>query len=180
VSLLSSTRLHQLIEDGVIRGVSHSAVNATSIDLTVGNTFLTEAGLWGKIVCIGKRIPPTMITEEVEEGSSFTLRSGCFCLAQSQQTFHLPNNISAEFKLKSSLARAGLNHLLAGWCDAGWNGSVLTLELLNVLRHHSIEIFPGDAIGQIIFFEHEPVPEEDLYSTKGRYNGDTTVKGMKE
>ena len=55
------------------------------------------------------------------------------------------------------MARIGLDHLNAGWCDAGWNGSVLTLELINLLKNHSIALHPGDAIGQMTFFAHGEV-----------------------
>lgn len=93
--------------------------------------------------------------------------------------FNLPNHISAEYKLKSSLARSGIDHANAGWADAGWNGSVLTLEFKNVTRYHTIRLHAGDRIGQMVFFRHVEVPEWASYSKRGRYNGDTTVKGVK-
>lgn len=65
-------------------------------------------------------------------------------------------------------------------CDAGWNGSKLTLELSNLSRFHSIRIRPGDAIGQMVFFRHTEVPEDRSYAARGRYNGDTTVSAIKE
>jgi len=65
-------------------------------------------------------------------------------------------------------------------CDAGWNGSKLTLELCNLSRFHSIRIRPGDAIGQMVFFRHTEVPEDRSYAARGRYNGDTTVSAIKE
>jgi dCTP deaminase len=72
-----------------------------------------------------------------------------------------------------------LNHLTAGWADAGWNGSVLTLELKNVTNYHEIELRRGDRIGQVIFFEHESVPADRSYAARGRYNGDKSVSGIK-
>lgn len=178
MSLISHDRLLRLVADGVITGVTEDMVNAASIDLTVGSEFFTEHPL-GSEVSLGARKGPALLPFIASATSPMILRPGEFCLAATQQKFNLPNNISAEYKLKSSLARAGLNHLLAGWCDAGWNGSVLTLELHNVLRYHSIEIHAGDPIGQMIFFEHEPVPAKASYATRGRYNGDETAKGMK-
>jgi dCTP deaminase len=102
-----------------------------------------------------------------------------FILAQSREIFNLPDHISAEYKLKSSMARIGLDHLNAGWCDAGWNGSVLTLELKNLTRYHEILIQEGDAIGQMILFSHTPVPPSRSYAVRGRYNGDKQVSGAK-
>lgn len=181
MSLISHDRLLRLVADGVITGVTEEMVNAASIDITVGSRFIVEAmpPEDDSVVSLRDRTPPTSLVVECADGRPFMLPPGGFCLAQSQQKFNLPANISAEYKLKSSLARVGMNHLLAGWCDAGWNGSVLTLELHNVLRRHSIAIREGDRIGQMIFFEHEPVPQKASYATRGRYNGDDTVKGMK-
>lgn len=196
--LLSFLDLEELVADGVIKNVPHSAINASSIDLSVGSTFLIEdgsghpgqKGAWGEsaknpgcpfpIVSIRDRIPPHMRKVVLEEGQPLVLLPGQFCLAESQQVFNLPPHISSEYKLKSSLARSGLNHLLAGWCDSGWNGSVLTLEYHNVLSHHAIEIRAGDPAGQMIFFKHRPVPQGASYAAKGRYNGDTSVKAMKK
>jgi dCTP deaminase len=77
------------------------------------------------------------------------------------------------------MARIGLEHLNAGWCDAGWNNSVLTLELKNMTQYHTIMLQKGDKIGQMVFFEHEPVPHERSYAVRGRYNNDSTVSGVK-
>lgn len=77
------------------------------------------------------------------------------------------------------MGRTFLGHMMAGWCDAGWNGSVLTLELKNETQYHEIEIPVGVRIGQMIFFPHDAVPDEASYATRGRYNGDTETKGVK-
>jgi deoxycytidine triphosphate deaminase len=105
---------------------------------------------------------------------------GAFILAHSREVFNLPSDISAEYKLKSSMARIGLNHLNAGWCDSFWSGSVLTLELHNTTQNHAIQLRMGDPIGQMVFFRHAPVPEESSYKVRGRYNNDKTVSGIKE
>ena len=115
----------------------------------------------------------------MEREGPYIIYPGEFLLAHSVEIFNLPNNISAEYKLKSSMARIGLDHLNAGWCDAGWHGSVLTLELKNCTRNHEIIIRAGDMIGQMIFFSHEEVPESKSYAGRGRYNNDKTVSGAK-
>ena len=68
---------------------------------------------------------------------------------------------------------------MAGFIDSGFNNSVLTLELINMLRYSRIMIKSGMAIGQVIFFKHTDVPEEFSYRNKGRYNGDKTVQEIK-
>jgi deoxycytidine triphosphate deaminase len=89
-------------------------------------------------------------------------------------------DVSGEYKLKSSLARIGLEHLNAGWCDPGWHGSALTLELKNMTRKTCIIIKPGDRIGQMIFWRSQPVRLGDSYYYRGRYNNDAKVHGAKQ
>ncbi len=97
-----------------------------------------------------------------------------FCLAETQETFNLPNHIAAQFVLKSSRAREGLEHLLAGYCDPGWHGSRLTLELHNSRRFHNIPLWPGMKIGQMVFHVIAGTPER-TYAVTGHYNGDSGV-----
>lgn len=186
MSLLSYNNLVHLVEQKVITNVEHDQINATSIDLTLGGHLLVEgrhpdwiANSGCGLVSLRDRTPLFMHPFTLDENNWYDLLPGEFILAQSAQVFNLPPYISAEYKLKSSMARIGLEHLNAGWCDAGWNGSVLTLELKNMTRHHAIRLHAGDRIGQIVFFEHEAVPEDRSYAARGRYNGDTTVSGIK-
>lgn len=182
MSLLSFTRLVTLVNDGVITNVAHDQINSASIDLTLGKNIMIEQNPedpWNRSISLRERKPLLMQPWEIgPEG--YMLHPGQFILAQSEQMFNLPNNISGEYKLKSSMARIGLEHLNAGWCDAGWNGSVLTLELKNMSLYHSIILHPGVGIGQIVFFEHEPVPADRSYAARGRYNGDESVSGIKK
>jgi len=176
VSLLSSNELIELVEAGVIEGVTGDAINAASIDLHLGEEFLFEYNPGREtIIDLAKREKPCMGSCKGE----FYMQPGDFCLASTREIFHLPDDISGMFILKSSMARAGLEHSQAGWCDAGWHGSALTLELSNLLRHHTLSLESGMAIGQIILFRHTPVPSSHSYSTKGRYNGDRSVTGIK-
>lgn len=176
--LLSHNELIELIEHGVIENAKMEAVNAASIDIHLGPVILVEEP-GHAVIDYRARTKPKMCEVHLHEGG-YVLRPGDFILAQSVEVFHLPMDISAEYKLKSSMARIGLDHLNAGWCDAGWHGSVLTLELVNVSRHHSIIIRPGDPIGQMVFFRHAPVPPERSYATRGRYNKDRIVRTIKD
>jgi dCTP deaminase len=188
MSLLAYSQLCQLIARGIVAGSDIEMVNTTSIDIRLGDAIMVEKS--GEGGGIGG---PPSIRREVSlrnrdhlsmekiylNSEGYAIRPGEFILAQSLETFHLPNDISAEYKLKSSMARLGLEHLNAGWCDSGWSGSVLTLELKNMTQYHSIRIRPGDRIGQMVFFEHVPVPADRSYSVRGRYNNDTEVMGVK-
>ena len=178
--LLSYDELISLIEDGVIQNAKLDAVNSASIDIHLGRRILVERASDGYVVLdYAKRDRPIM-DEVVLDEHGYVLKPGEFILAESVEVFNLPNTISAEYKLKSSMARIGLEHLNAGWCDAGWHGSVLTLELKNMSRYHMIRIRPGDAIGQMVFFRHAPVPEQRSYAARGRYNGNLSVSTIRK
>lgn len=178
--LLSHAELLTLIDQGVITA-NPDNINAASIDITMGNMILVESapGWRGVVDPTDKKDGLVMTEKHINHGDIHVLGPGEFILAQSVEVFNLPNDISAEYKLKSSMARCGLEHLNAGWCDAGWNGSVLTLELKNMTRYHSIQLKAGMKIGQIVFFRHAPVPDHASYAAKGRYNGDQTVTASK-
>lgn len=178
--LLSHDELLRIVEQEIITPVDSKDINAASIDIHLGDIILWEKPAHvAEIIDYQNRQPIPFQSYEMDD-EGWVLDPGDFILAQSREVFNLPNWLSAEYKLKSSMARIGLEHMNAGWCDAGWNGSVLTLELKNMCNHHAIRIRPGDAIGQMIFFRHELVPTEASYASKGRYNGDKTVSGIKE
>lgn len=178
MSLISNVQLLKMIEAGVI-DAKPEHVNGASIDITLGSEIMVESNdMIGAMVDLKEKETLNMKTVVIPE-EGFFLFPGDFILATSVETFNLPNNIAAEYKLKSSLARSGLQHLLAGWCDPGWYGSKLTLELKNVSQYHSLLIKPGMKIGQMVFWECEPVPEENSYAVKGQYNQQKTVTGSK-
>ena len=180
MSLLSSVELLELVDQGVITNVDRGSINAASIDVHLGTDFLIEKDcIYIKsrtpVLDLSKREKPTMFGLK----DFVILDPSEFCLASTVETFNMPDNISAQFMLKSSIARSGLEHLMAGFIDSGFNNSVLTLELINMLRYSRIMIKSGMAIGQVIFFKHTDVPEEFSYRNKGRYNGDKTVQEIK-
>lgn len=173
--------IYDLTPEGVKAEIPFDHINAASIDVRLGADILVEDGTnWqsGRCVSLRDRTPLNM-RKVVMGDSGYVLAPGEFILAHTVELFNLPDNIACEFKLKSSAARIGLGHLLAGHCDPGWNGSVLTLELHNVSRFHNIHLHPGDKIGQMIFHHVDMVPADRSYAGRGRYNGDTVVSGAK-
>ena len=152
-------------------------INGASIDITLDSIILSES-VDSTIIDLAGKENIYMDTHDISN-SSYLLHPGKFMLASSNETFNLPNNIACEYKLKSSLARNGLQHMLAGWCDPGWNNSKLTLEFHNVLKYNTLLLTHGMKIGQMVFFECEPVPEEHSYATKGQYNNQTTTTASK-
>lgn len=179
MSLLSYKELCKLVEDGVIGPVDPKAINAASIDVRLGGEIVVERNVENSnhAVDIHKReVFPSYI---LPIDGHYDMQPGEFILAHTLETFNLPNNICAEFKLKSSGARTGLENALATWCDCGWSNSKLTLELKNLLRYSSLRLTPGMYIGQMIFYRVEDVPVERSYATIGRYNNDNSVQQVK-
>ncbi len=181
MSLLSYDQLAELVKQGIITDTPEERINSSSIDITLGQYILIEQE-WPRSDVVSLKGREKLDMKEFKfgvDGDHFILKPGQFILAHSQQAFFLPNNISAEYKLKSSMARIGLENLNAGHCDAGWNNSVLTLELRNMTQHHNIMLHEGVAIGQMLFHQHLAVPDGKCYGSRGRYNNDHIVKGIK-
>lgn len=145
--------------------------------------FDTDCGYSGTLidfvepVDFAKKQPLSMQEIDITEG--YIMYPGESVLAHSVEVFNLPHHITAEYRLKSSMARVFLEHLHAGWCDPGWHGSVLTLEFSNMSRFHPLILRAGEKCGQVMFYEHEEVPAERSYTYRGQYNGDTSVSGSK-
>ena len=181
MSLLSHERLVELVEAGVIDADPEN-INGASIDITLDNTIMVEHEVSYSSVDLMRKDTLSMLDYKIKEFDTYILESGQFILASSCETFNLPDNIACEYKLKSSLARCGLQHMLAGWCDPGWVNSKLTLEFKNVTQYHDLILRPGMKIGQMVFFECDPVPSEESYAVKGQYNnqgGATGSKGLR-
>lgn len=180
MSLLSYNELCELVENGVITGVDPKDINAASIDVHLGPKLIVESYTDNRlnVVDIAKRQLFSHTQHDITN-HPYELRPSEFVLAQTKEMFYLPDDICAEFKLKSSGARTGLDNALATWCDCGWHGSVLTLELKNLLRFNSLKLTYGMPIGQMIFYRVKQVPKERSYSTIGRYNNDSSVQVVK-
>lgn len=177
MSLLSYNELIELIDAGVINA-DKANVNAASIDITLDDVVMFEKALSRDnlrySVDISKKESISMEKATIHD-DGYTLMPDDFILASSREIFNLPNNISAEYKLKSSMARNGLEHLTAGFCDAGWSNSRLTLEFKNMTKNHPLLLRKGMKIGQVVFFKHEEVPSHASYSETGRYNNQKMV-----
>ena len=153
------------IENQLVTPYDESLVNPSSIDLRLGKTILLDCEDGFKEYDISN------YTKE----NPFRLKPLSFCLAQTLETVKIQKDNSAEFRLKSSRAREGINHLLACWIDPNFQG-VLTLELQNTRRFKNCHLFPGQRIGQMIVYKHNLV---DKYY-EGKYQNATTVETSKD
>ena len=176
MSVLVDFQIKALAENGAVDPFDPSLLNPASLDVRLGKVLMIE-------------VPGTdeMIRVSIEESSReepFWLPPGAFCLAETVESFALNERTACQFVLKSSRAREGLNHLLAGWCDPGWGyggpekRSVLTMELKNNRQLAPVALWSGMKIGQMKFFALSEPPLSS-YAITGRYNGDWGVQESK-
>lgn len=159
--ILCDWEIRALCEGGMVRPFDPDLVNPASLDVRLGTTLLIEGAA-----------SPSMIPVDIsnyDEAKPYVLVPGQFVLAETVEIFNLPAHIAAQFMLKSSRARSGLEHLMAGYCDPGWHGSKLTMELHNSRQLHPIAVWPGMRIGQMVFHRMSAKPLKD-YQVTGRYN----------
>lgn len=164
--ILPDHQIAYLCSAGMVTPFDNTLVNPASLDVRLGSKLLVETPESPELVpcCIADCSPD----------HPYFMQPSEFVLAQTLEQFKIPSHIAAEFKLKSSRAREGLEHLLAGFADPGFYGSVMTLELVNARRFHSVPIWPGMKIGQMIFYKLSDVPMQS-YAVTGHYNGDVAV-----
>ena len=168
--VLVDYQIDNLAEAGMVAPFDRELVNPASLDVRLGSPILIEShqeGGWA----------PFPISEYTEE-APWLLKPNELILAPTVELFNFPKNVCGQFFLKSSRAWDGLEHLHAGWIDAGWHGSVLTMELRNMRNLHPIKLWPGMRIGQIVFHGLSTQPRF-CYAKTGRYNNDTKVQGAK-
>lgn len=157
-------------EENLLTPFDPDLINPASIDIRLGDLVMMEEPR-------GNDFRPKTIAE-FSRKRPFRLWPGEFVLAQSLEIFNVPNTIAGQFALKSSVARMGFEHLLAGWIDPGFHGSVLTLELKNARTQFPVPLWPGMRIGQIVW--HRMMAEPNVsYKESGRYNNDSVVTRCK-
>ena len=153
---LADWEIRHLIEaTDLVSPAKPQNIQANSLDVFLGETIQVESEKGFDRVTLDK---------------PFYLFPNCFCLGHTLEIFHLPNDISAEYRLTSGLARQGLAHSIATEIKPGYHGR-LTLELKNYLQFSNIKLYRGMKIGQVIFYRQNPC----LNPYNGRYNGDLTV-----
>jgi len=160
--ILSDKSLTSLAFNGLVEPFIHDNVQGSSIDLTLGDTIKVEApvGSGGKWF-------------ETSIKDAYDLAPGEFILAHTEETITIPEGCAAMVLLRSSAARAGYEHSLAGWCDPGFTGQ-LTLELRNNCRFHHLPVQAGMRLCQLIVHKLDAQAIAH-YGIRGNYQGQTGV-----
>lgn len=120
--------LRSWAEKGGIVPYNPDCVNSASIDLRLGDSFIDLE---------------TNIEFQTDE---ITIKPGQAILATTLEIINIPVNAIGTVYLKSSMARRGLDHALAGFCDPSFSGT-LTLELH---AHRPITLRAGQRIIQLV------------------------------
>lgn len=171
MTILADHEINALAIKGMVQNYKIDLINPASIDLRLGNMVMLES------VTSHQMIPLDISHYTVEH--PYELVPGQFILAQTMETFNMPEDIAGLFFLKSSRAREGYENLHAGYADPGWHGSALTLELKNARQLQPLPIYPGLKIGQMVFFRMSSEPAIS-YADVGHYNNDASVSASKQ
>ncbi len=87
-------------------------------------------------------------------------------------------NVTTMMKARSSQGRSFLEICkCAGWGDVGYVNR-WTLEITNNSRHYNIPLVVGRRIGQLVFFEVEPILNKD-YTKTGKYCASLDIEELK-
>ncbi len=165
--IIHDTEIERLCrEEAMIVPYTLEQLNSASYDVRLGDQIMIESVATHKFV----RAPITGFTKE----KPWMLGPGQFCLACTQEIFNMPEDVAGQFALKSSRGREGYSHALSAFIDPGFHASRLTLELHNIRQIHSIPLYPGMLIGQIVFLRMLDTPLVS-YKEKGHYNFNETV-----
>ena len=163
--ILSDRTLQALAANGLVEPFISENLQGSSIDLTLGETIKIEAPkLDGAIT------KASWASEDIAR-SPYHLAPGEFILAHTQETVTIPEGCAAMVLLRSSAARAGYEHSLAGWCDPGFSGQ-LTLELRSNLRYHHLPVEAGMRLCQLVVHKLDE-QAVSLYGLRGSYQGQT-------
>lgn len=148
--VLSDRSIRELLDSGRLRvdPFDPNSIQPSSIDLRLENRFRVFATT--RHAFIDPRVDQPGLTElvTVAEDAAFVLQPGQFCLGNTYEELHLPDDVVGRLEGKSSLGRLGLViHSTAGYVDPGFRGR-LTLELSNAAGM-PILLYPRMKIGQL-------------------------------
>lgn len=169
MTILPDVEIMTLVRRSLVSPFDVDLLNPASLDVRLGSNLLIELPSTTQLV-------PYSIADCSKE-KPYMLQPHEFVLAETLEEFKLPDCIAGQLALKSSRAREGIEHLLAGYIDPGYQGR-LTLELQNARCLHPVPLWPGMRIAQIVFHKLSMLPAKD-YSMTGRYFNDKTVQGSK-
>lgn len=151
--VLTDDTIAALASHGLIQPYRVEQVNPASYDMRLGTEIIDLA---------------TGYHTELELGDKIPLYHGKAILATTIESVNLPDDVAAWVSLKSSMARSGLDHALAGWIDPGFRGQI-TLEFS---AHREVVLIVGQPIVQLVLYQCNK-PASRPYN--GKYQGQIGV-----
>lgn len=143
-------------------------IGPASVDLRLGNTFLTPSPHEG-VYSMSEPVKYEEVT-----GDSFIVPAHGFVLATTREVITLPDDLTAFVEGRSSVGRLGLFIQNAGWVDPGFEGAI-TLELFNA-NSAPMRIDAGRRICQLVIAKADG-PVEHPY--QGKYQGQRLTTGSR-
>ena len=145
--------LRQWASNGGVEPFDPACINPASIDLRISIAHVIGLNGWEH-------------KHSLVLPSALNLDVGDPVLVSTIEYIKMPHDCAGVVYLKSSLARRGLDHALAGYCDPGFCGN-LTLELH---AHYPITLHHNQRIIQLVLHRLESPPESTYH---GKYQGQT-------
>jgi dCTP deaminase len=169
--MIVGDELHVLVTNN-FSNYKPEAIGSVSLDVHLGKQFEIEdwAPAHSRVITTKSKENPRFKSIECVGNEGVFLQPNGFMQAITEEYFVIPSDVSGFFYMCSSMARAGINHSAATLLQPGWSGN-LVLELKNYLKYSEHQLFPGQHIGQVVFYRHSTVANP--YS--GKYNNQTKI-----
>jgi len=168
---LSDGTIKDYLDSGKISidPLENNQIQPASVDLTLGNNFLTVDDFLKESISMTDKINYREIKSD-----SIVIPPKSFILATTREYVKIPNDLVAFVEGRSSIGRMGLFIQNAGWVDPGFEGQI-TLELFNA-NQVPIRVDAGRRICQLVFSKLDK-PVDKPYS--GKYKGQTGTTGSR-
>lgn len=168
--ILSDKTIKRMLDSGELGldPLDESQIEPASIDLRLGNTFLTPKATSG-IYSMSEAPDYEEVTAD-----EFIIPTHGFVLATTQEFIRLPDNLTAFVEGRSSVGRLGLFIQNAGWVDPGFEGQI-TLELYNA-NAAPMRIEAGRRICQLVIAKADDVVANPY---RGKYQGQRETTGSR-
>ena len=163
--ILNDYSLHTRAERGMVKPYNSNHLQGCSIDLTLGPYIQIETG---------SDEEKAFRALDLSERGPYQMAPGEFLLAHTSETISIPDDCCGDLVLRSSAARAGFDHCLSGLIDPCFEGE-LTLELRNNLRNHTLDVYPGMRICQLVVHKLN-YQSYSPYAERGHYQHQTGAR----
>jgi len=155
MTILPDRKLRKWIYKGGLNPFNIGCVNPASVDLRVNTKHVIR--LDGGIV---------------HNSLKYAILPGAPVLLSTVEYIRMPNDCAGVLYLKSSMARQGLDHALAGFIDPGFCGE-LTMEFH---AHYPVTVSHGQRVVQLVLYRLESPPEETYHGKYQNQRGPTRAR----